>query len=193
MGIQHSPKGAQPPLSAHVYCGQTVTHLSYWWAIVIHNQYCTHFLLHSGLGWLGLGLGLRRPIGLGLGLGLVLALVLALVLHNKRPVQGPILYHFVLCLYRSGANSRRHHCGRWLGLCQYAEYRHRSSSPAQLNCLSSYTCVRQCLKCGPARPGQGSEARSGGPHFRLLDRVSLALACFPLASCDYCTTSLKKT
>ena len=27
-------KGAQPPISAHVYCGQTVAHLSYCWPVV---------------------------------------------------------------------------------------------------------------------------------------------------------------
>ena len=29
------PKGKQPQLSAHVYCGQTVAHLSYCWTLVI--------------------------------------------------------------------------------------------------------------------------------------------------------------
>ena len=35
MGTQLPPKGAQPPFSAHVYCGQTVPHLSYCWTLVL--------------------------------------------------------------------------------------------------------------------------------------------------------------
>jgi len=40
---------AAPLLSAHVYCGQTVAHLSYCCALVTtyHNVSCTQFYLHT--------------------------------------------------------------------------------------------------------------------------------------------------
>jgi len=44
-GTQLPPKGAHPQFSDHVYCGQTVAHLSYCWALVIFLTFLRFLLL----------------------------------------------------------------------------------------------------------------------------------------------------
>jgi len=51
-------------------------------------------------------------------------------------------------------------CGRWLGLCRYAEYRHRCSSPCHMPRLLLLQ-TGQSLKCGRARQGWHSPAGQG--------------------------------
>jgi len=61
------------------------------------------------------------------------------------------------------ANCSEDICERWLVVCRYAEYRHRSSFPGELSCLSSYSGRERKMRPGPAEAVEPGWAM---PHFR---------------------------